>query len=75
KIILGHEKLALFRCVKEGSGGHGLEEIDFDPDSDFDPEETKLDAHSSRQCSLTLGCGARARFSNYIAIDLSKSLF
>ncbi|MGM0665191.1 MAG: hypothetical protein ACQET7_13545, partial [Thermodesulfobacteriota bacterium] len=27
------------------------------PDSDFDPEETKLDAHSSRQCSLTLGCG------------------
>ncbi|MFO7785193.1 MAG: hypothetical protein ACQET7_01940 [Thermodesulfobacteriota bacterium] len=50
-MILGHEKLDVYRCVKEDSGVYGLEEID------FDPEETKLDAHSSRQCSLTLGCG------------------
>ncbi|MFO7783031.1 MAG: hypothetical protein R6V25_00210 [Desulfatiglandales bacterium] len=56
-MILGHEKLDVYRCVKEDSGVHRLEEIDFDPDSDFDPEETKLDAHSLRQCSLTLGCG------------------
>ncbi|MFO7785762.1 MAG: hypothetical protein R6V25_14115 [Desulfatiglandales bacterium] len=41
--------------MKEDSGVYRLEEID--PDPDFDPEETKLDAHSSRQCSLTLGCG------------------
>ncbi|MFO7783332.1 MAG: hypothetical protein R6V25_01760 [Desulfatiglandales bacterium] len=26
--------------MKEDSGGHGLEEIHFDTDSDFDPEET-----------------------------------
>ncbi|MFO7785869.1 MAG: hypothetical protein R6V25_14665 [Desulfatiglandales bacterium] len=56
-MILGHEKLDVYRCVKEDSGVYGLEEIDFDPDSDFDPEETKLDAYSSRQCSFTLGCG------------------
>ncbi|MFO7785949.1 MAG: hypothetical protein R6V25_15075 [Desulfatiglandales bacterium] len=43
--------------MKEDSGVYGLKEIDFDPDSDFDPEETKQDAHSSRQCSLALGCG------------------
>ncbi|MFO7785555.1 MAG: four helix bundle protein [Thermodesulfobacteriota bacterium] len=42
-------------CVKEGSAAYGFEEVDPDPDSDFDPEETKfqqadaLDAHSSRQ--------------------------
>ncbi len=56
-MILGHEKLALYRCVKEDSGVQKLDEIDFDPDFDFDPEETKPDCHSSRQCSLTLGCG------------------
>ncbi|MFO7783276.1 MAG: hypothetical protein R6V25_01480 [Desulfatiglandales bacterium] len=43
--------------MKEDSEVYGLEEIDFDPDSDFDPEETKLDAHSSRRCSSALGCG------------------
>ncbi|MFO7785068.1 MAG: hypothetical protein R6V25_10590 [Desulfatiglandales bacterium] len=26
--------------VKEDTGVYGLEEIDFDPDSDLDPEET-----------------------------------
>jgi four helix bundle protein len=41
-------------CVKEGSAVYGSEEIDSDPDSDFDPEETKSqsdvqEAHSSRQ--------------------------
>ncbi|MFO7783284.1 MAG: hypothetical protein R6V25_01520 [Desulfatiglandales bacterium] len=44
-MILGHEKLDVYRCVKEDSGVYGLEEIDFDPDSDFVPEENKLDAH------------------------------
>ncbi len=28
-------------CVKEDSAVYGFEEIDFDPDSDFDSEETK----------------------------------
>lgn len=42
-------------CVKEDSAAYGFEEIDFDPDSDFDPEEPKTqqanapDSHSSRQ--------------------------
>ncbi|MFO7783593.1 MAG: hypothetical protein R6V25_03110 [Desulfatiglandales bacterium] len=40
--------------MKEDSGVYGLEEID------FDPEETTQDAHSSRQCSLALGCGQGA---------------
>ena len=40
---------------KKDCAVYGFDEIDFDPDSDFDPEETKakqadaLDAHSSRQ--------------------------
>jgi four helix bundle protein len=28
-------------CVKENSAVYGVEQIDFDPDSDFDPEESK----------------------------------
>ena len=42
-------------CVKEESPPYGCSHFDFDPDSDFDPDEIKsqqadaLDTHSSRQ--------------------------
>ena len=41
--------------MKEDSAPYETAEVDFDPDSDFDPDEIKpqrsdaLDAHSSRQ--------------------------
>ncbi len=45
-MIPGHKKLDVYGCVNEDSGVYGLEETDFDPDSDFDPEETKLNAYT-----------------------------
>ena len=30
--------------IKEGPAAYGIAECDFDPDSDFDPDETKLKA-------------------------------
>jgi hypothetical protein len=51
---LGHVKLdvyylAIGYCVKEDSIPHGIAEIDFDPDSDFDSDENisqQVDAKS-----------------------------
>ncbi len=34
-------------CVKEDSAAYGCSEFDFDPDSDFDPEEIKSQPQNS----------------------------
>jgi hypothetical protein len=51
-MTLGHEKLGVYRLVRENQGVYS---VDFDPDSDFDPDENgsqqtdTRDAHSTRQ--------------------------